>query len=196
MRLNNTHGAARRLLALAVALGVGLVLGACSADQATGGTSASEPTSLARAADGATDASVDDAASGEAGVGEASEAEAPGTDAASDDVASEDADSEDSDDELPGWIADAFPIYPGSTVAAVDSSGETSIASFFTPSDDGEAVYQWFLDQYGQDGWTIDNTNDESMDLSASHVDGLTASVNVTQPDGLNASWVMTAARG
>lgn len=184
--MSRTHVTAHKMVPLALALGVGLVLSGCSADQVSG-----TPSSAVSQADTAAPTAPDDAAAAESPSEDTSVEDVP-----TDDVAPEDADSEESeDDELPSWIADAFPIYPGSTVAAVDKVADTSMASFFTPSDDGQAVYQWFIEQYGQNGWTIDSTNDDSMDLYASHADGLSAYVNVTQADGLNASWVMTAER-
>lgn len=99
----------------------------------------------------------------------------------------------DPDGEVPDWVAAGFPIYPGSEVAASGEASGLTIISFSVPSvdADGEELYNWFVEQYGQNGWTARNLDAEHMSFDAENSDGRTSSVNVTK-----ATFVMSVSKG
>lgn len=141
-----------RSLIVAFALGTGLALGGCASTPAdeTTGESATEQTQ------GESTAEEQPADEGGAAGGVVDE-----------------------DGEIPGWMLDAFPLYPGSEVAGAGESGGMTMISFFAP-DDEATLYAWFIEQYGQNGWTVTETDDESSAVTATHADGYEAWINVT----------------
>ncbi len=144
---------ATRSLIVALALGVGVAIGGCASTPAdeTAGDSATEQTQ---------------------GESRAEEQPAEEGGAAADIV--------DEDGEIPGWMLDAFPLYPGSEVAGAGESGGMTMISFFAP-DDEATLYAWFIEQYGQNGWTVTETDDENSAVSATYADGHEAWINVTK---------------
>lgn len=167
--MKNTPCTARVPLALALAFGLGIALGGCAAEPAGGGdTEGSSQT--------------------EQGTTTGTDNEAPIEDAGSKGFIDE-------DNEVPGWLADAFPIFPESRVAGASEVSGVTIISFFTPSPDDQAVYSWFVDQYSQNGWTVDKTDEKNLRIVAGHESGHTADINVTQATG-NATWVISAEQG
>lgn len=99
--------------------------------------------------------------------------------------------SVDKNADVPGWVIDGFPLYPGSENYAVTESYGTQILGFTVPKSDEATIYQWFVEQYSQNGWESYDHNDETSDFGATHADGREVYINVTQ-----ASYVMTAKQG
>jgi hypothetical protein len=141
----------RRALALIAILGVGGIVTACSAAPADEGDADGQ----SEVQNGATD---EDAESQDNSDGD---------------------DSEDDSDEIPAWIADNFPIYPDSRVTTVSGTGPV-IIGFIVNTGDGQAVVDWYKEQYSQNGWATDLVQNDGARFNAEHADGYMAVVGVT----------------
>lgn len=97
----------------------------------------------------------------------------------------------DEDGAVPDWVAEGFPLYPGSVNYAVTEAAGSQILGFTVPNVDEATIYQWLVDQYSQNGWESYDHNDETSDFGATHADGRETYINVTQ-----SSYVMTAKQG
>ncbi len=152
-------------LTVVIALGIGTSLSGCSSDtndkSTDGGSSQIEQ-------DATTDAVEN----------------VPAENASSKDIVDEDGD-------IPAWLAEGFPLYPGSRVAASGESGDVTIISFSVPNAEEQEIYDWFVEKYSENGWASSYLDDESKSFEAENADGRTASVNVTK-----ATFVISASQG
>jgi len=163
--MKNTSHSAQSLLSAAVVLGLGVSLAACSTQPTNDDSSAvSSQTEQVETSDG--------------------EVSAPAEDTVSQGFVDEDGD-------VPDRVADGFPIYPGSEVAAAAESGDKTIISFSVPSAEAQAIYDWFGDEYSQNGWEARNMDDENMSFAADNTDGRSATINVTK-----STFAMSAGQG
>lgn len=152
-------------LAVALVMGIGLSLGGCAAEPTdNGGGAGSSQTEQGATIDGGEKAPAEDA--GSKGF-------------------------IDEDGEVPDWVAAGFPIYPGSVVAASGGAGDKTMISFSVPNADEQTIYEWFVEQYSQDGWEIRNPDDVHSDFDATNTDGREAYFNVT-----DATFVMSVSKG
>lgn len=97
----------------------------------------------------------------------------------------------DEDGEVPDWLAEGFPLYPGSRVAASGESGDLIIISFSVPNAEQQEIYEWFVEQYSVNGWEASYIDDEHGSFEADNADGRTASINVTK-----STFVISASQG
>lgn len=160
--MNATSKIARTSLAIAVVLGISFSLGGCAAEPAVndGGAGKSQ-TDQGATSDGAD--------------------KAPRNEVNSHGFV-------DKKGEVPDWVADGFPIYPGSVFYAGSESHGTQILGFSVSDADEQTIYKWLVEKYSQDGWQARNFDEVSSDFDAIHADGREAYINVTQ-----SSFVMTA---
>jgi hypothetical protein len=97
----------------------------------------------------------------------------------------------DEDNVVPDWVTEGFPIYPDSRVAASSDGGTTFIVSFSVPAAEERTIYDWFVDQYSQNGWVGRDFVEDSGSFEADNADGRTVSIDVTK-----STFVMTAQQG
>ena len=108
-----------------------------------------------------------------------SAADAPDAPAADGDTDAQDI--EDEDGELPDWLSEGFPLYPGSRVAASSEVGDIAIVSFSVPNAEAQEIFDWFIAQYSAEGWVTDYVEPDGMALEATNADGRNASIDVTK---------------
>ncbi len=92
---------------------------------------------------------------------------------------------------VPDWVAEGFPIHPNSVSAGAGEAGGETMISFSVPNVDEQDLYDWFIEQYSQNGWEAHDLDPVSYDFSATNADGRKAYVNVTK-----STFVMSVKRG
>lgn len=161
--MGSTLKFARAPLGIAILLGASLTLGGCAPEPGTPNTDA--PASDQSSSNGATE-------------------NPPADDSGPKDLV---------DDEgiVPDWFPGEFPLYPGSVSAGFGEVADKTMISFSVPGSDEETIFQWFVEQYSQNGWEAHNLDEVSSDFDAINADGREAYINVTK-----GTYVISASRG